>query len=210
MFNICPNCGNYHVDKEIVHREEGSFAICNSCQFEIPFVNYPLFFLTGPSGVGKSTIAYRLLQDFKDVIVIESDIFWIDELKETGLTRHELMLRVAKNAMQSGKPVLIAGTVLPQHLKESLEKRYFKDLHFIVLTYSPEDTRKRLEARPWWRESGNEAYIQDHLDFNEWILNNLVHNPLMLKHIHTSDYTIDETEQMVKDAIQGVLQKLES
>ncbi|MEL6630807.1 MAG: AAA family ATPase [Bacteroidota bacterium] len=202
MFNICPNCGHYHVDKVVTHTPEGSFATCPACEFDVPFVSLPLFCLTGPSGVGKSTIGYRLLQGFKEVVLIETDLFWIDGIKGKA---QELMLRVAKNVMQAGKPVVLEGTIIPEHLKDSVEKRYFRDIHYIVLTYTPEDTETRLKARPWWRSSGSEAYIQDHINFNQWIEQNLVDHPQTLTHIHTSDYTIAETEEKVKEAIRGVM-----
>ena len=67
MFNICPNCGHYHVDKVVTHTPEGSFATCPACEFDVPFVSLPLFCLTGPSGVGKGTLLKRLRLQHPDL-----------------------------------------------------------------------------------------------------------------------------------------------
>jgi hypothetical protein len=48
MFNVCPNCGEYTVEKRI--DPSGPFAACPHCQYAHPFLQHPLFFLSGASG----------------------------------------------------------------------------------------------------------------------------------------------------------------
>ncbi len=56
MFNVCYQCGAYHVDKEV----EGNVAICPACGFRHGFRRLPLLLIGGASGVGKSTICQHL------------------------------------------------------------------------------------------------------------------------------------------------------
>ena len=58
MFNICPNCGEYRVDKAIVPGKEGegAIAVCPNCGFQHKFIQLPLFILTGASSDVSVTI----------------------------------------------------------------------------------------------------------------------------------------------------------
>lgn len=172
MFNVCPACGMYHVDKEIIRSKSQTLAICPNCSYEHPFLSLPLLFLSGPSGVGKSTIGLRLQRSCKELVVIETDLFWIKPLEDDQEMRWELMLRVAKNIMQAGKPVLMVGTALPQHHTKSIEKRYFASMNYLAMVCEDAQLRARLEARPDWRNCSHEGFIQRQLAFNQWLKDN--------------------------------------
>ncbi len=58
MFNICPTCGEYAVEKRI--DPSGPFAFCPSCGHAHRFRQLPLFVITGASGTGKSTVCLSL------------------------------------------------------------------------------------------------------------------------------------------------------
>ena len=51
MFNVCPTCGEYSVDKEI--DIFGPFAVCPACRYAHPFIRQPLFIVTGPVTQGR-------------------------------------------------------------------------------------------------------------------------------------------------------------
>nr|WP_295682222.1 hypothetical protein [uncultured Lachnoclostridium sp.] len=54
MIGNCPNCGNYHWQKEI--SEDRKRIICIQCNHQWNFNSLPLFILTGCSGVGKTLL----------------------------------------------------------------------------------------------------------------------------------------------------------
>ena len=53
MLGICSACGNTEWDKEVT----GNVIKCPKCGNEWKFDKLPIFFLTGCSGVGKTTTA---------------------------------------------------------------------------------------------------------------------------------------------------------
>lgn len=207
MFNTCPNCGIYHPDKTIKQEADQSFAVCPACGYEHPFLSLPILFLSGPSGVGKSTIGLRLLRETKGLIVIETDIFWIEPLHNDTELRWELMLRVAKNAMQSGQPVIMVGTALPQHHTNSIEKRYFSDMHYLALVCDDQLLENRLKARPEWRGCGTADYITPQLQFNQWLKDNHHLRKPPIQILDNSELSIEKTYQQVCTWIEQKLDK---
>src|SRR5690348_14041401 len=102
LFNVCPQCGEYSVEKLI--DSSGPFAICPFCQYAHPFLQQPLFIITGPGGAGKTTVCLELLQLLREeCVVMESDILWGAFPDTPGGDYHEyrnMWLRVAKNIGQ--------------------------------------------------------------------------------------------------------------
>lgn len=167
MFNVCLRCGMYAVKKEI--RE--SRALCPFCGWAEPFLQLPLFILTGASGAGKTTICRVLSRMTDRVVVLESDILWdkrFNTPEDHYRTYRELWLRLCKNISQGGKPCLLCGCAEPSQLENCDERRYFGEIHYLALVAQPAAIRARLEARPHWRESGGEDFVRSQLAYNQW------------------------------------------
>jgi hypothetical protein len=115
MFNVCPKCGEYSVEKTI--EASGPLAICPCCGYAHPFLQLPLFLITGPSGAGKTTICLELVPLLRECVILESDILWgaVPATPENNYRYYRnLWLRVAKNVGQSGRPVVLCGTAIPE------------------------------------------------------------------------------------------------
>jgi broad-specificity NMP kinase len=198
MFNVCPGCGEYRADKEI--DSAGSFAVCPVCAHRHKFARLPLFILTGASGAGKSAASLALSVKFKDVVVMESDILWRDEFNqpETNYQDYrEMWLRVSKNIAQAGKPVLLCGCAVPEQFEECVERRYFSNIHYLALVCNGELLERRLRARPRWRGSFRDEYIQEHLAFNDWLKKNAGDTRPRMTLLDTSETTAIETAEAV-------------
>lgn len=206
MFNVCPNCGEYHVDKMIV--PEGPYAVCPSCEYQHKFLRLPLFVLTGASGVGKTATCLALAEKAKDIVVMESDILWQKEFNqpETDYRRYrETWLRVCKNISQAGKPVVLCGAAIPEQFESCVERRYFSDIHYLALVCEDEVLACRLRSRPAWRGSSAEEYIKEHVSFNRWLKANApTTKPAMLL-LDTSEITVDQSVEAVEHWIQNCL-----
>jgi broad-specificity NMP kinase len=205
MFNVCPNCGIYDVEKDIIESKAQTFAKCRHCAYMHPFKKLPLLLLTGASGAGKSSVALKLVSKIDKCFVMDKDILWSDYYSELGsdaLDFYELWLRVAKNMAQNGKPVLLCGSMLPDSFNKCKERRYFSDLHPAALICDDTVLRQRLEQRPGWRESGTEDYISRHVAFNQWIRKNAStsHPPIKLFDTTTCDLdsTVNEIIHWIK------------
>ncbi|GHO49427.1 AAA family ATPase [Ktedonospora formicarum] len=194
MFNVCPKCGEYSVEKTI--DPAGPFAICPFCHHPHPFLQQPLFIITGSSGAGKTTLTLELVSRLRECVVMESDILW-GENQGQGNDDNNVWLRIAKNIGQAGRPVVLCGTALPEQLENSPERRYFSKLHYLALVCDDELLEERLKRRPEWRESGSEEFIQWMVQFNRWLKNhaNTTTPPMTL--YDTSHPSIGETTQNV-------------
>ena len=170
MFNVCPYCGEYSVEKEIDPR--GPCAICPFCGYRSRFVQLPLFVLTGASGTGKTTIALNLARSFHDCVTMESDILWgvvPDTTKDGYSVFRDTWLRVAKNIGQAGRPVVLVGSALPEQFENCPERRYFTKTHYLAVVCDDDALIQRLRARPAWRRSGTAEFIEDMRGFNAYI-----------------------------------------
>jgi predicted ABC-type ATPase len=200
MFNVCPQCGEYCVEKTI--DPDGLFAICPFCHYKHPFLQQPLFIITGPSGAGKSAICLELVPLMKECVVMESDILWgaFAGAPENDYSDYRNMwLRVAKNIGQAGRPVVLCGTALPDQFETCAERRYFSTLYYLAIVCDDALLKERLQQRPQWRKSGSDDFVKQMVQFNRWLR----------EHAATTDPPMtlyDNTHQSIQETTSDVAQ----
>jgi hypothetical protein len=151
MMNIYSHCGLYRADKEI--DLQGPFAICPVCGHRHPFLQLPLFIVSGASCAGKSTIYPALLGKIEGTVMLESELLWragFDKPEEGYRDFFETRLRLCKNIAQSGMPVVLfgAGMGIPENMESCVERRYFSRLYYLALTCEDDVLVDRLQAHP--------------------------------------------------------------
>lgn len=209
MFNVCPGCGEYSDDKQIITKDGGTFAACEKCNYQHPFKRLPLLVITGASGTGKTTVALRLPTVLTDCVIMESDILWQDVFnkpEEDFKTYRNLWLRVAKNIAQSDRPVVLIGSSTPGQFEKCAESRYFSKIHYLALVCNETELIKRLKARPSWRNSGTEETVKNMVKFNQWLIENAAKTRPAVTLLDTSNQTVDETIADTKSWIERSLQ----
>jgi hypothetical protein len=170
MFAICPRCGEYAEEKQI--DPAGPFAICPHCQYAHPFLQQPLFIVTGASGAGKSTACLALVPTLKECVVLEADILWglIPTTPADNYRSYRTAwLRLAKNIGQAGRPVVLCGSSVPEQFESCPERRYFSTLHYLALVCEEDALIERLKARPAWRKSASTEVLERMTQFNRWL-----------------------------------------
>jgi predicted kinase len=200
MFNVCHNCGLYRADKTI--DPSGPYAICPECGHKHPFWQLPLLIVSGASGAGKSTVCQALLGKLEDVVLLDSDILWRPEFntpEDNYRDFFETWLRMAKNISQSGRPVVLfgAGMGMPETIEPCVERRYFSDVYYLALVCDDEIVAQRLRARPSWRGSSDQAFIDTHVQFNRWFKERQNEDhPISL--VDTTNVSLETTIEEVK------------
>ncbi|MFZ5986004.1 MAG: AAA family ATPase [Bacillota bacterium] len=207
MFNVCSKCGLYHDDKII--EPEGPFAVCPSCGHKHRFKQLPLFIVTGASGAGKSTICLELSSVMPEIVVFEVDILWRDEFNKPDTDYREfrnLCLRVSKNIAQGGKPVVLCGSSIPSQYEQCVERRYFKNLHYLAVVCDDEIIRSRLKQRPGYRGCGSDEFIEGHIRFNNWFKENAHNTKSGITLLDNSRDSLGESVEKAASWIRGKIE----
>ena len=165
---ICGSCGEY--DPEPVRVPVGLH--CRHCGRDRPYRRAPLYCVTGPSGTGKSTVGRVLLEALSDrFVVLEQDVLWVGALRDPSGDQRAFRatwLRTAAMIQQSGRPVVLCGTVVPPEFEPLPERALFSSIHYLALRCDPEVLAPRLRARPEWRQ-WDEPRIAEMLDYAAWL-----------------------------------------
>jgi broad-specificity NMP kinase len=198
MFNVCSGCGIYLVEKII--EKDGPFAVCPKCGSKHRFVQLPLFVITGASGTGKTVVTLELTKMTSRYVFIEGDIFWnpyFNNPDENYKSFRDHCLRVAKNISQSGRPVVLSGTAVPEGYVNSPESRYFSDIHYLALICDDEALEYRLKSRPLWRNSYQPDFIDSMKSFNQWIRSNAHKTKPPMTILDNTSISVEETSKRV-------------
>jgi DNA-directed RNA polymerase subunit RPC12/RpoP len=196
MTNVCCRCGIYRADKHI--DPAGPYAVCPECGHKQLFLQLPLLIVSGASGSGKSTLCSYLLGRLPQVVLLDADILWRPEFNRPGDNYRDFFntwLRVSKNIAQSGRPVVLfnAGMGVPDNMEPCVERRYFTRLHYLALVCGDDELASRLRARPQWRQSGGQEFIESQLSFNRWFKEKGGSTQPPVELLDTTAISIDET-----------------
>jgi hypothetical protein len=90
---------------------------------------------------------------------------------------------------------------VPENIETCVERRYFSTVHRLTLTCDDDVLANRLLARPQWRDSAHEPFIQNQISFNRWFreIGPTLNPPITP--LDTTHSTLDETVTQVANWI---------
>jgi rRNA maturation protein Nop10 len=206
MFDVCPACGLYSLEKTI--DPAGPFAVCPHCGHAQPFLRLPLFIITGASGAGKTTACLALVGQLPECVVLDSDILWdarFNTPEDNYRAYRALWLSLARDIGQSGRPVVLFGSAVPEQFEDLAGRRYFSAIHYLALVCDDAVLVERLQSRPAWRQTGTPEFIANMLAFNRWFHEHAAtaHPPITLH--DTGDSSLAATTATIAAWIRGHL-----
>lgn len=164
MLEICSKCGNHEWDKEV----DGNTIKCPKCGYKWKFEKLPIYFLTGCSGVGKTTTAIELQKLTDEYVILDVDwlrnVAWPqNDEEENNLI--EQIFYLTKDISQSKKAVVwtMAGGL--DRLSRAYGKRFFSEIKVLALTAESETIRKRITEGRGIDDAG---WIQSSVDYNNY------------------------------------------
>jgi GTPase SAR1 family protein len=195
VHRICPACQTPTEGAEVdaVARE----LRCDLCGAVTPFeLLPPLLFLTGASGAGKTTLYRALVGNVPEALLIDADLLWsLDPRHDdpaTGYRRFRgLVLRLAERLGANGWPVLIEGSCMPEQYEMLGERWYFTKTAYLAVVCSDDELRRRLAARPAWRNSASR--LEAMLAWNRKLRDDNAMGDPAIDVIDTTDRTIAES-----------------
>jgi hypothetical protein len=160
---ICIQCGGWIASPTFERPDPNTlFLVCPHCQGREPFAQYPLWWISGSSGAGKSALAPLLRRALPEGIIFEGEAidFW-RFAGEPGdySSLYNQWLKVAREIAMSGRPVVFLATALPDQLDACTLRPCFATIYFLGLVCDESIQARRLLARPAWRNAGSAEFI---------------------------------------------------
>ena len=164
-----------------------------------------LIILCASCGTGKSTVneifkSQGLLPDYATLDSDDINISWLDykgtdreDQYYTDNLKQALELSGEKNLL------LVSAGMNPINFYEKVTlPEEITDTHFIAMTCSDEEIRKRLKARPAERNCGSDEFIQSQIEYSAWFKKS---RGKFQKFIDNTAQTPEETAALIADFI---------
>jgi hypothetical protein len=165
---ICTSCGEW-TEPPVLDRDDGGLiVVCPHCQYREPFTQYPLWWIAGSPGAGKTTLIPLLRRYLPGYIVFEGEAidFWRFEGEPGDYSSlHNQWLKVAYEIALNGPPVVFIATAFPDQLDACTMRSRFSSIAYLGLVCSEDAQRRRLLDRPAWRKSAAPEFIASSCGF---------------------------------------------
>lgn len=156
---ICEGCGAWLEATALAPTAAGMTIACPACDYREPFVQEPLWWITGSPGSGKSSLIPHLRRALPEWFIFDGEAvdFWRFREGDSYTALYDQWLKVGHQVALNGRPLLIVATALPAQIDACPCRAYFAAIHFLGLVCPAAEQEHRLRARPAWRQSDDPA-----------------------------------------------------
>ena len=89
------------------------------------------------------------------------------------------------------------GCAIPTNVEPCVERRWFAETHYLALVADPDGLRERLKARPEWRSSGGEDFIERNIEYDAWLRHHAAQQSPPITLVDTTGATVEESAASV-------------
>lgn len=162
----------------------------------------PLFVLSGASGAGKSTIV-PLLIDRLDGACVVVDVDWLIDPIRGAAPDGEInwsafrgtWLHVAAGLARNRLPTVLAGPLIPEHLRDLPGRDLVGEIAYAALDCSDDVRRARIDARPPRRLRD----VEEQVAFGAWLRTNV--SPVFDTDQATPEATADAVASWIRELL---------
>jgi len=203
MFDECPGCVEVHTDMAV--DGTGSVVRCPNCGHEQSIDREPLLVVSGAGGTGKSAVLRELQGAREDVVLLDSDVIWREELWDDAEWFFQTWLRLCRDIAQSGRPPVLfgAGFGVPSNLEAHAQYDCFSRVEYLVLVCDDDEQERRLRDRPPGRHPGefdmDDDDIAEQVEFNQWLRDAADEAGFAV--VDTTDASVEATSERVDEWI---------
>lgn len=161
---ICERCGAWLEATTIDPTGDPPQFVCPVCGRQETLARYPLWWIAGSAGAGKSALMPHLRRALPEYVVFEGEAIDYWRFADTGgghAALHDQWLKVAYEISLGGCPVVFVATAYPAPFARCPFMNYFAPLHYLGLVCPDATQRVRLLARPAWRKADTIARAGD-------------------------------------------------
>lgn len=201
--HICPRCGEISDPSRI--DVDDRVLECVHCGHRDSYRPLPpLFFLTGPSGGGKTSVHRHLLGRVQEAVLIDADLLWgLDpshDDPDSGYSAFRgLVFALGMRLASNGRPVLIEGTTVPWEYERLPARPLVSRTAYLALVCDDDVLVERLRSRPSWRKSSREDEIAGMVRMNQAFKAESMSWDPPVALLDTSNQTIPETAAAVHE-----------
>ena len=163
-----------------------------------------LVVITAACGVGKSTVCpYLNFNNFKS-FEGDSIVKWLDYagLNDNNNEFYTAMVDYILKHVDENQNGILCNCVTPPDFEKCKILNNIDEVIYIGLVCSAEEIRRRLKARPKERNCYEDDFIEAHIQYNQWFIDNA--NKYGIKLIDNTNATVTETVEK----IQSILRRL--
>lgn len=166
---ICNGCGAWLEPSAIERDGTGVWLVCSGCGLREVFSQFPLWWITGSSGSGKSAVIPLLRRILPEFVVFDGEAidFWrFDGAASDYSSLYNQWLKVVHQIALHGQRVICVATAVPEQIDACTFRHYFSTIRYLGLVRPDAVQRARLLARPAWRRAGLPEFIAQACGFS--------------------------------------------
>ena len=198
LWQDCRGCGA--LDLEARPAGDEVVVTCAGCGHEERRRRLPFFSVTGATCSGKSSVCRRLWRLLPECVALDGDLLWASSLWDDPGAFYARWLGVAAQISQSGRPVVLCTSAVPEAWEEAPSRTLVRDVHMLALVCDDGVLLERLRRRARPQDpAAPPDFVEESLSFNRWLREHV--EPALDTGATSPDETAERVAEWVRERL---------